>query len=123
VSARVRKKIIGYIIPNAVNGQICIATCRYCGYLSIHSSGSRPISLNLSRHALRIVIGSGLLIALPAGQVFAQLSAQDGYAENGGYRVQVELTPYLWLPAASGTARIGGNFGTHRGKLWQGCQL
>jgi hypothetical protein len=43
--------------------------------------------------------------------VFAQLSAQDGYAENGGYRVQVELTPYLWLPAASGTARIGGNFG------------
>jgi hypothetical protein len=29
-------------------------------------------------------------------------SNQDGYTDNGAYRVQVELSPYLWLPATSG---------------------
>jgi hypothetical protein len=48
-------------------------------------------------------------IGLWGGPTRAQFSARDGYAENGGYRVQVELTPYLWLPATSGTARIGGS--------------
>jgi hypothetical protein len=67
--------------------------------------------MDLSRQALRLVIGSGVLIGLSASQALAQFSARDGYAENGGYRVQVEIAPYLWLPAASGTARIGGSLG------------
>ena len=73
--------------------------------------GSCYFVMNFSRQALGLVAGSGLLIGLSAGPALAQFSARDGYAENGGYRVQVEITPYLWLPAASGTARIGQNFG------------
>jgi hypothetical protein len=67
--------------------------------------------VNLSTRALRLAIGSGTLIGLSAGQALAQFSARDGYEPDGAYRVQVELTPYLWLPAVSGTARIGGSFG------------
>jgi hypothetical protein len=33
----------------------------------------------------------------------AQFSNRDGYAPDGPYRVQVELTPYLWLPALDAT--------------------
>lgn len=48
-------------------------------------------------------------------------SNQDGYTDNGAYRVQVELSPYLWLPASSGkigfarqavASHISGNFST-----------
>lgn len=64
-----------------------------------------------SRQLTAPTIISGLVIGLSATQAHAQFSARDGYAEDGGYRVQVELTPYLWLPASSGTARIGGRLG------------
>lgn len=64
-----------------------------------------------SRQLTAPTIISGLVIGLSATQAHAQFSARDGYAEDGGYRVQVELTPYLWLPATSGTIRIGGNLG------------
>jgi hypothetical protein len=44
------------------------------------------------------------LIAIMAGMVAQPASAQlfsprNGYAADGSYRVQVEVTPYLWLPA------------------------
>ena len=45
--------------------------------------------------------------ALSPSPARAQYSPQDGYTENGGYRVHAELTPYLWLPASKGTASIG----------------
>jgi hypothetical protein len=46
-------------------------------------------------------------------------SNHDGFTDSGGYRTQVELSPYLWLPATSGhigfarqavASRISGNF-------------
>jgi len=37
------------------------------------------------------------------------VSAKDGFSDDGTYRVQVELTPYLWLPATSGSLKVGGN--------------
>ena len=67
--------------------------------------------LSLSPKVLPFVISGGILIGFSTTQALAQFSARDGYAEDGGYRVQVELTPYLWLPASSGTARIGGSLG------------
>src|SRR6187549_1850618 len=48
-----------------------------------------------------------LALALWGGEARAQFSAKDGYGEDGGYRVQVEITPYLWLPAVSATASFG----------------
>ncbi len=64
---------------------------------------------SVSKQALRCAAGSIALI-LSAGPALAQFSPRDGYAPDGSYRVQVELTPYLWLPATSGTASIGGEF-------------
>jgi hypothetical protein len=55
-------------------------------------------------------LGAGIGLILSAGPALAQFSPRDGYAPDGSYRVQVELTPYLWLPATSGTARLGGDF-------------
>jgi hypothetical protein len=52
-------------------------------------------------------------VFLGSGAARAQLfSAHDGYADDGQYRVQVEVTPYLWIPAVGGTvhfasARLG----------------
>src|SRR3978361_1090610 len=59
------------------------------------------------------------LAATPARAQF--FSNKDGYAPDGNYRVQVELAPYLWLPATSGSVRfarpdvsnrLSGDFGT-----------
>src|SRR5271163_481553 len=45
----------------------------------------------------------------------------DGYTDSGGYRVQVELDPYLWWPGLAGSvhfasplvsSRTSGNFNT-----------
>jgi hypothetical protein len=57
-----------------------------------------------------------------SGSARAQLfSNKDGYTADGAYRVQVELAPYLWLPATSGHVgfasalvanRLSGNFST-----------
>lgn len=53
------------------------------------------------------------VILLAATAAHAQLfSVHDGYADDGKYRVQVEISPYLWLPAVAGSvhtssARIG----------------
>lgn len=55
--------------------------------------------------------GSLIAVALFADPALAQLSAKDGYAPDGAPHVQVELTPYIWLPAVSGTARVGGTVG------------
>jgi hypothetical protein len=39
------------------------------------------------------------LAGLVSGPVTAQFfSNKDGYTADGTYRVQVELSPYVWLP-------------------------
>jgi len=57
------------------------------------------------------VAGSLIVVAFLADPALAQFSALDGYAPDGTPHVQVELTPYIWLPAVSGTARVGGTVG------------
>jgi hypothetical protein len=62
------------------------------------------------------------LTAMAAGSAKAQyFTNKDGYTADGAYRVQVELSPYIWLPATSGHVgfasaqvanRISGNFST-----------
>lgn len=52
-----------------------------------------------------IILGIVCLL-LPVG-AYAEVSARDGYAPNGAYQVHVELIPYLWLPAVSGTVKLG----------------
>jgi hypothetical protein len=66
--------------------------------------------INLSRQIVWRAVAGGMLVVLAAVPAHAQFSPRDGYAPDGSYRVQVELTPYLWLPAVSGTARIGAAF-------------
>ncbi len=47
-----------------------------------------------------------LALTAPAA---AQLSANDGYAADGSYKLQVEITPYLWLPATETKFDLGPN--------------
>ncbi len=54
------------------------------------------------------VIGC-LVLAVAAGPARAQLSANDGYAADGSYKLQVEITPYLWLPATDTKFDLGPN--------------
>lgn len=53
-----------------------------------------------------------ILIAFSNGRALAQFSNKDGSAPDGSYRVQVELTPYLWLPALDGTIGLNRPPGT-----------
>ena len=47
------------------------------------------------------------LISLASAPAQAQFfSNKDGYAPDGSYRVQVELTHYVWLPAVSGSVHL-----------------
>ena len=46
------------------------------------------------------------LIAVPAS---AQLSANDGYAADGSSKLQVEITPYVFLPATNTKFDLGPN--------------
>ncbi len=39
--------------------------------------------------------------------VRAEVSPQDGYGPGGAYQVHVELAPYLFLPATSGSINLG----------------
>ena len=48
-----------------------------------------------------------LLLVMWSSPAKAQFSARDGYDDSGGYRVQVEITPYLWLPAVDATVGFG----------------
>lgn len=49
-----------------------------------------------------------LLAAAGATPARAQFfSNHDGFNADGTYRVQVELTPYAWLPSVSGNAHLG----------------
>jgi len=66
-------------------------------------------------HPLRVgltaLLGIGLLLV--GGPAKAQFpSPRDGYAPDGTYRVQVELSPYLWLPATQTNLTIGPNEGS-----------
>ena len=62
---------------------------------------------------------AALAVAVPARAQY--FSNRDGYTDAGGYRVQVEIDPYLWLPATSGNVdfarsdvsnHISGDFST-----------
>lgn len=75
-----------------------------------HPAGALLV-MRPSNRSLISIGGCAVVIVLSSGAARAQFSAQDGYAPDGTARVQVELTPYLWLPAASGTIHFGGNFG------------
>jgi outer membrane protein OmpA-like peptidoglycan-associated protein len=65
---------------------------------------------------------SAIALCLAIKPAHAQyFTNHDGYTDDGQYRVQVELSPYLWLPASSGSigfaheavaSRISGNFST-----------
>jgi hypothetical protein len=48
-------------------------------------------------------------LALVCAPVSAQLSANDGYSTDGSYKLQVEITPYIWLPATETKFDLGPN--------------
>jgi hypothetical protein len=75
-----------------------------------HNRGGDAVTWPFRRMVGRVV-ASSIVVALSGGPALAQFSAQDGYAPDGSARVQIELTPYIWLPAVSGSAHIGGSFG------------
>ena len=64
--------------------------------------------MTVARHLAHI-----LCVALLAFMVMASRAAQaqffsvnDGYSDDGKYRVQVELSPYLWLPSVAGSVHF-----------------
>ena len=61
------------------------------------------------RMAVTAACQMGMAICSPAS---AQFSARDGYAPDGSYKLQFEVTPYLWLPATSASYSIGLRGGT-----------
>jgi len=69
--------------------------------------------------ACAVTLGLAVLANGPAKAQY--FSNRDGYTPDGAYRVQVELSPYIWLPATSGHVgfasaavanRFSGNFST-----------
>jgi outer membrane protein OmpA-like peptidoglycan-associated protein len=53
--------------------------------------------------ALVAMMTIGLCFAVAIKPAHAQyFSDHDGYTDSGGYRVQLEVSPYFWLPATSG---------------------
>ena len=64
--------------------------------------------MTIPRHRLNtlcLALLAVILLASPAAQ--AQLfSVNDGYADDGTYRVQAEVSPYLWLPAVAGSVHF-----------------
>lgn len=61
-----------------------------------------------------VLVAAALAITITsAGPARAQLfSNRDGYSPDGSYRIQVELTPYLWLPALNATIGLNRPPGT-----------
>jgi hypothetical protein len=58
------------------------------------------------RQATRTFLCSTVFAAMlsVSTRAHAQLfSNHDGYADDGKYQIQVELTPYIWLPAVAGS--------------------
>lgn len=55
---------------------------------------------------LGFLLGLGVLLAGSPAQA-GMPSARDGYGPDGSYRVQVELSPYLWLPASRTNFTLG----------------
>ena len=49
---------------------------------------------------LALGLGLAAVTATPAQAQY--FSDHDGYTDSGDYRVQLEVSPYLWLPASSG---------------------
>ncbi len=58
-------------------------------------------------HAIGIVAWCLGLALCVTGPACAQSSANDGYAPDGSYRLNVELSPYLWLPATNTDVTLG----------------
>jgi hypothetical protein len=68
-----------------------------------------------------MAVGSSFACLTSAAARAQNFSNHDGYTEGGSYRVQLEVSPYLWLPATSGKIgfarqavanHISGAFGT-----------
>lgn len=60
------------------------------------------------RQTVCVLALAGLAATVCVGQASAQFAGNsDGYAPDGSYRLQVELTPYLWLPATSTNFSLG----------------
>src|SRR5271168_464943 len=83
---------------------------------------AREVFLMKSRNIAFLFAITFCLAGLVSKSAHAQyFSNHDGYTDSGTSRVQVELSPYLWLPATSGSVNfayqavanhISGNFGT-----------
>jgi len=62
------------------------------------------------RAGIQLASAAGAVLAfltLTNAPARAQLSANDGYAADGSYHLQFELTPYLWLPATNTNFSLG----------------
>jgi hypothetical protein len=60
----------------------------------------------LSRTIRIAVIVASVALGLSSA-AWAGVSAEDGYAADGAYRVNVEIDPYVWLPAVNGNIKLG----------------
>ena len=56
-----------------------------------------------SRAAALVAAMLGLTLISSTGARAQLFSTNDGFTQDGKYQLQTELTPYLWLPAVSGT--------------------
>lgn len=52
-------------------------------------------------------VGCLLTFLSGAGASAQSFSNNEGFSADGSYRVQVELMPYVWLPATSATVHLG----------------
>ena len=61
---------------------------------------------SLERVALALLVCLALVFACAPARA-DMFSPREGYAADGSYRVQIELTPYLWLPATKTNFTLG----------------
>lgn len=67
-------------------------------------------SLGTGFRTRRIAPAACLALALSGGTALAaEVSAQDGFGSSGTYQWNLELDPYLWLPAANASFAAGHN--------------
>jgi len=64
--------------------------------------------LVLQHQAVRLLAVAGLAVALLGGPASAQFAGNsDGFAPDGTPRMQVELSPYVWLPDSNVKISLG----------------
>src|SRR5690348_10110435 len=69
----------------------------------------RPSSMAAihSTRAWRGGVAAIVLVLLGLLPAQAEVSAQDGYTEDGAPKLHIELAPYLWLPASNAQVTLG----------------